>query len=133
MKPERVRTKIDKDVTRAIGPGASMLSKPGALRGLERHPESNRIVTSDDAEPMLVRRTKSWILLSGAFSLWSNEYEKTYSFIDFDRRGRDAGVKCSGGIAQPEHDDATNLETEANRDATSSAAEGSAETGPNGR
>ena len=129
MKPERVRTKIDKDVTRAIGPGASMLSKPGALRGLERHPESNRIVTSDDAEPMLVRRTKSWILLSGAFLLWSNKHEQNYSFIDLGRRGRDAGITRSAGLAQPDHDDATNLEGEANSDATSSAAQGSAGTG----
>ena len=82
---------------------------------------------------MPVRRTKSWILLSGAFLLWSNEYAKNYSFTDLDGRSRDADIKRSAGIAQPDHDDATNLEAEANRDATSSAAEGSAETGPNGR
>ena len=82
---------------------------------------------------MPVRRTKSWILLSGAFLLWSNEYEKHCSFIDFGRRGRDAGVKRSAGIAQPDHDDATKLEGQANSDATSFAAEGSADTGPNGK
>jgi len=80
---------------------------------------------------MLVRRTKSWILLSGAFFLWSNEYAKTYSFTDLDGRGRDAEIKRSAGIAQPDHDDATNLEAEANRDATSSAAQGSTDTGYN--
>ena len=46
-------------------------------------------------------------------------------------RGCDADVKCSAGIAQPDHDDATNLEVEANSDATSSAAKDSADTGYN--
>ena len=78
---------------------------------------------------MPARRTKSWILLSGAFLLWSNEYENHYSFIDFGRRGRDAGVKRSADIAQPDHDDTTNLEGEANSDATSFAAQRSADTG----
>ena len=95
--------------------------------------ESNRIVTSDDVEPMPVRRTKSWIFLSGAFLLWSNEHEKNYSFIDLDGRGSDAGVKRSTDLAQPDHDDATNVEAEANRDATSSAAQGSADTGYNNK
>ena len=93
----------------------------------------NRIVTSDDAEPMPVRRTKSWILLSGAFSLWSNEHEKNYSFIDLGRRCRDTGVKRSADIAQPDHDDTTNLEGEANSDATSSAAQGSVDSGYNNK
>ena len=79
------------------------------------------------------RRTKSWILLSGAFLLWSNEYEKTYSFIDLDGRARDTDIKRSAGLSQPDHDDATNLEAEANSDATSSAAQGSADTGHNGK
>ncbi len=82
---------------------------------------------------MPARRTKSWILLSDAFLLWSNEYEKPYSFIDLGGRGRDAVVTRSAGIAQPDHDGATNLEAEANSDATSSAAQGSADTGPNGK
>ena len=59
---------------------------------------------------MPARRTKSWILLSGAFLLWSNEYEKTYSFIDLDGRGRGADVERSAGIAQPGHRNTTNLE-----------------------
>ena len=80
---------------------------------------------------MPARRTKSWILLSGAFLLWSNEHEKNYSFIDLGRRGRDAGIKRSAGLAQPDHDDATKLEGQANSDATSSAAQGSADTGYN--
>ena len=80
---------------------------------------------------MPARRTKSWILLSGAFLLWSNEYENNYSFIDLDGRGRDADIKRSAGLAQPDHADATNLEGEANSDATSSAAQGSADTGHN--
>ena len=80
---------------------------------------------------MPARRTKSWILLSDAFLLWSNEYEKNYSFVDLDGRGRDADIKRSAGLAQSDHDDATDLEGEANGDATSSAAEGSADTGNN--
>jgi len=43
--------------------------------------------------------------------LWSNEYEKTYSFIDLDGRGRDADIKRSAGIAEPDYGDATTLET----------------------
>ena len=57
------------------------------------------------------RRTKSGILLSGTCLLRSNEYEKNYSFIDLDGRGRDNNVKRSAGIAQPDHGDATILQT----------------------
>ena len=82
---------------------------------------------------MPARRTKSWILLSGAFLLWSNEYETNYSFIELDGRGRDADIKGSAGLAQPNHDDAANLEAEADSDTTSFAAQGSADTGHNSK
>ena len=48
-------------------------------------------------------------------------------------RGRDADVKGSAGIAQPDHSKATNLEAEADRDAAFSAAKGSGETSYNGK
>ena len=67
------------------------------------------------------------------FHFAHNEYENNYSFIDLDSRGRDANIKRSGGLAQPDHDDTTNLEGEANSDATSSAAQGSADTGHNSK
>ena len=60
---------------------------------------------------MPARRTKSWMLLSDTRLLWSNEYEKNYSFIDLGGRGRDANVKRSAGIAKPVHGGATTLES----------------------
>jgi len=57
------------------------------------------------------RRTKSRFLLSATCLLQSNEYEKNYSFTDLRSRGRDADVKRSANIAQPDYADTTNLET----------------------
>jgi len=58
---------------------------------------------------MLSRRTKSWMLLSDTCLFQSNEYEKTYSFIDLGGRNRDADLERSADIAKPDHCDATNL------------------------
>jgi|SRR6516162_2203744 len=61
--------------------------------------ESNRIVTSRGTEPIPPRRTKSWLLLSGTCLLWSNEYEKTYYFVDLRGGGYGAVVTRPAGIA----------------------------------
>ena len=130
---ERVRTTINEDVNCAIGSGASMPRKPSAFRRPRRHEKVTELLLADEPEPMPARRTKSWILLSDTCLLWSNKYEKIYCFIDLDGRGRDANVKRTAGIAQPGHDDATNLEAQGNGEPTSSAAQGSIDSGDNSK
>jgi len=51
------------------------------------------------------------MLLSDTRFLWSNEYEKSYSFIDLRGRGRDANVKRPTGIAKPVDGNATIIES----------------------
>jgi hypothetical protein len=54
---------------------------------------------------------------------------KKISFIDLGGRGRDANVKRSTDIAQPDHGYATNLETQGTPGADFSAAKSSTDAG----